>query len=119
MFSHKDLLGEQEGSEDESEGSNGGGDGRVRGGRHRVDIAEVAVTQTIFDRVGPGSFTSLGAVTAHRFIVVREVLEVRAAPLVYSTIDALYVTEVGTSPLRIIQGTSRNDHSAITARGLG
>ena len=84
-----------------------------------VTITQVAVTQTIFDRVGPSGVTSHVAITAHHFIEVREVLEVRAAPLVYSTIDALYVTEVGTSPLRIIQGTSRNDHSAITARGLG
>ena len=62
-----------------------------------VTIAQVAVTQTIFDRVGPSGVTSHVAITAHHFIVVREVLEVRAAPLVYFTIDDPFVTEVGTS----------------------
>ena len=116
---HEDRLSEQEGG-DEGDGGDGGGVGSVWAG-HGVDIAQVAVTETILLRVAFWLSASLVGVTGHCFIVGREVHQVRAVPLIYFSPDAPQPTEgfpVRTGFLPNIQRPPRDDRSAVQTWAL-
>ena len=116
---HEDRLSEQEGGE-KGDGEDGGGGGGVGAG-HGVDVAQVAVADTILLCSALGSLTPLVVVSRHGLISGREVSNVRAVPLHYFTIHDLELTEVfvvRTSLLLSIQGTSRDDSTAVRTGAL-